>query len=171
MACEYLDDLSPVWEIKGVRVPGLCRWLMSLGSAKEEDYGWSMVRLREVLLSGDLAETDEELAFLLALRENPQDDLNWNAYTDWLSERGGRAAGHHLLERALPHLTTKTSLGLDQVGDHVVQTFAAYREDDHDHWFFFDDLWGAAHPALADALLRYATRWDILSTGNESRQE
>jgi uncharacterized protein (TIGR02996 family) len=30
-------------------------------------------------------------------------------------------------------------------------------------WFLFDDLWAGAHPALADAVLRYARRWDVLS--------
>jgi uncharacterized protein (TIGR02996 family) len=30
-------------------------------------------------------------------------------------------------------------------------------------WIFFDDLWAAAHPALANAVLRFARRWDVLS--------
>jgi hypothetical protein len=30
-------------------------------------------------------------------------------------------------------------------------------------WFFFDDLWASAHPDLANAILRFAARWDVLS--------
>jgi len=29
-------------------------------------------------------------------------------------------------------------------------------------WFFFDDLWMAAHPELAESLLRYGAGWDVL---------
>lgn len=172
---EYLDALDeyPAWHIEGVRVPGLCRWLMGLDDAHEENFGRSMVSLRDALLSGDLAEGDEERAFLLALREDPDDDLTWSAYSDWLAEHGFRPPGYRLLERALPRLTAPNpSRTMDQVGEHVVQSFSAPGDDPrYDHWFIFDDLWGAAHPDLADALLRYATRWDVLSTGNETRHD
>jgi hypothetical protein len=30
-------------------------------------------------------------------------------------------------------------------------------------WYLFDDLWASAHPDLANALLRFSARWDILS--------
>jgi hypothetical protein len=30
-------------------------------------------------------------------------------------------------------------------------------------WFLFDDLWAGGHPDLADGVLRYAKRWDVLS--------
>ncbi|MBY0228670.1 MAG: hypothetical protein K2W96_05255, partial [Gemmataceae bacterium] len=30
-------------------------------------------------------------------------------------------------------------------------------------WILFDDLWASAHPAMADALLRWCARWDVLS--------
>ncbi len=36
------------------------------------------------------------------------------------------------------------------------------KEDLYHQWYFFDDLWAAAHPDLANALLRYASRWDVL---------
>jgi uncharacterized protein (TIGR02996 family) len=31
-------------------------------------------------------------------------------------------------------------------------------------WYFFDDLWASAHPALANALLAFGRRWDLLSS-------
>jgi uncharacterized protein (TIGR02996 family) len=172
---EHLADLhnqEVLWQIEGVRMPEVCRWLMGLADATEEDFGRSMAALRKALLSGDLPETDEERAFLLALREDPDDELTWCAYNDWLAERGGRAANYRLLERALPRLLASYPLKtLDQVGDHVVQSFQAPGDDRHDHWYFFDDLWASEHPDLAEALLRHATRWDVLSTGNEVRHD
>jgi uncharacterized protein (TIGR02996 family) len=32
-------------------------------------------------------------------------------------------------------------------------------------WILFDDLWASAHPELADALLTWCARWDVLSEG------
>jgi hypothetical protein len=37
------------------------------------------------------------------------------------------------------------------------------RADLYQQWIFFDDLWAAAHPDLADSILRYARCWDVLS--------
>jgi uncharacterized protein (TIGR02996 family) len=36
-----------------------------------------------------------------------------------------------------------------------------------DQLIFFDDLWASVHPDLADAILRFACRWDVLSAGPE----
>ena len=33
--------------------------------------------------------------------------------------------------------------------------------------YLFDDFWGASHPALANGLLRFATRWDVLTPDEE----
>jgi hypothetical protein len=30
-------------------------------------------------------------------------------------------------------------------------------------WILFDDVWASAHADLANALLRFARRWDVLS--------
>jgi uncharacterized protein (TIGR02996 family) len=167
-----VDGLSGVRILAGVLVPELCRWLMSLAEPDRKAYGYYLIRLREVLLSEDLAESDEERAFLAAIRDEPADDLNWNAYSDWLLERGERPAGLRLLERALPLLEESEDPGRHQVhvGEHVAQ-LSEYQGEGFgfNHWFCFDDLWANAHPVLADALLRYATRWDVLSTGNENR--
>jgi hypothetical protein len=32
-------------------------------------------------------------------------------------------------------------------------------------WILFDDLWASAHPELADALLTWCARWDVLTGG------
>ena len=80
-----------------------------------------------------------------------------------------------MLEWALPHVfgpgEYHEKANLIQVGDHVVQLFAHASGDAFEHWFVFDDLWGNDQRDLADALLCYATRWDVLSTGDETRHE
>ncbi len=37
------------------------------------------------------------------------------------------------------------------------------RAELYHQWIFFDDVWAAAHPILANAILRYASCWDVLS--------
>ena len=84
-------------------------------------------------------------------------------------ERGEPEPGIRLLERGM-----RRTYGLNDVGDpsrnvvqvcnHVAQVSIHAGGSSFDQWFVFDDLWGAAHPELANSLLRYCTRWDVLST-------
>jgi uncharacterized protein (TIGR02996 family) len=59
-----------------------------------------------------------------------------------------------------------------QVAEHVAQV--GLHIADHGgygewhQWIFFDDQWARAHPALAQGLLTYATRWDVLSDPEET---
>src|SRR5262249_12808506 len=57
-----------------------------------------------------------------------------------------------------------------QVKEHVAQLClntehwrSFHRAELYHQWIFFDDLWAAAHPVLANAILRYARYWDVLS--------
>jgi uncharacterized protein (TIGR02996 family) len=56
-----------------------------------------------------------------------------------------------------------------QVDEHVatlclhVDTWGGI--DVYHRWIFFDDLWAAAHPDLANSLLRYDRCWDVLTPG------
>jgi uncharacterized protein (TIGR02996 family) len=56
-----------------------------------------------------------------------------------------------------------------QVEEHLAQlcihTETWGKEDLYQQWIFFDDLWAARHPDLANALLRFARTWDVLSSG------
>jgi uncharacterized protein (TIGR02996 family) len=40
---------------------------------------------------------------------------------------------------------------------------ADFREGMYHQWILFDDLWAAANPTLANGVLRFAARWDVLS--------
>lgn len=51
---------------------------------------------------------------------------------------------------------------LVSVADHVAQ-LSIPNGGLQAEWIFFDDLWATAHPDLANAILRFASRWDVLS--------
>jgi uncharacterized protein (TIGR02996 family) len=45
------------------------------------------------------------------------------------------------------------------------------RTDLYQQWIFFDDRWGAAHPDLANSILRFTRCWDMLSPDGPSDEE
>ncbi len=57
------------------------------------------------------------------------------------------------------------SKSLINAGDHIVQicVFVGWGGGVYHQWIIVDDLWASGHPDLADGLLRYAERWDVLS--------
>jgi hypothetical protein len=62
-----------------------------------------------------------------------------------------------------------------QVDEHVVVLclhVSRWGEVDvYQQWIFFDDLWAAAHPDLANALLRYERCWDVLNPDGPRDEE
>jgi len=72
-----------------------------------------------------------------------------------------------LIETRRPGDTQDPSKSLLQSETHVAQLCLhteRWGEDDMYHrWILFDDVWAEAHPDLAEAILRYAARWDVLS--------
>lgn len=60
-----------------------------------------------------------------------------------------------------------TDKSLVQVEEHVatlcLHTDTWHGVDVYHRWIFFDDLWAAAHPDLANSLLRYDRCWDVLT--------
>jgi uncharacterized protein (TIGR02996 family) len=170
-AGEDLESLEEddAYRLDGLRIPDLCSAVMR---SRPKDVGdYYLPQLRQALRSADLVEAPDEKPFVQAIQECPDDELNWLAYSDWLEERGQRRPAYRLLEaalRQLPAANSSDSAGnLVHVGDHIVQFAKDQRDGSYSHMFLFDDVWGSAQPALANALLRYATRWDVLSTGNE----
>jgi hypothetical protein len=49
-----------------------------------------------------------------------------------------------------------------QASEHLVQMSMCLDSDTHHQWLVFDDLWASAHPELANALLEWASAWDVL---------
>src|SRR5262249_39594469 len=59
-----------------------------------------------------------------------------------------------------------------QVEEHVAQLcfrdhvwrLPRRNQNIYEQWVLFDDLWASAHADLANSILRYVQRWDVLST-------
>lgn len=75
-----------------------------------------------------------------------------------------------LIDQFKGRILNEPARSLVHVEDHLAQLclhLGRWDEEGGLHlfhqWFLFDDLWAGAHPALADAVLRYARRWDVLS--------
>jgi uncharacterized protein (TIGR02996 family) len=181
LSCEdssNLSDLAGVCRFRGVRLPDLCRHLMQhlLWGA----WTGELLLLGEALLKGIEVPRAEE-PFLRAVREDPGDEAAWLVYSDWLEERGHARAGSHLLAKALAHIrldrldapTHDPKKFQVNAGEHLAQlslhTMRVPKDqaDLYDQWIFFDDLWASAHPDLANGVLRFASRWDVLSPGRE----
>jgi hypothetical protein len=77
-------------------------------------------------------------------------------------------ACRRLIEMEVRHRDElRTTLhSLIHVEDHLAQMCLDTSWSDEPYfgqWIFFDDLWAGAHPDLADAILRFAAQWDVLS--------
>jgi uncharacterized protein (TIGR02996 family) len=181
-----LDEMQGGYRIKGVRLPDLSRYLATLESDETLKVNWSgeLKELRARLFPpGKKAKTQED-GFLHAIRDDPTDESNWNVYADWLAERGLPAPGIRILGGALGRVTPDNPYGGDRppfrrrqrdlthVEEHVAQACLHLSDKAlglrtkglFHQWIFFDDLWASAHPEMANALLRFARRWDVLTT-------
>jgi uncharacterized protein (TIGR02996 family) len=207
-----LADLEGAWRLDGVRLPELVRYLARSGAPETWPYELLLLR-SQVLIDPENASKDEQ-AFLRQLREAPEDDAQWNVYSDWLEDYGQPRANITLIERALRNISSlpveaigeedyaslsqRTITGarqklqalikkvsgsrhsgsrqqgdptksLLQVEEHIAQIclhadrWHDYEVDIYHRWIFFDDLWASAHRDLANGILCYARRWDVLS--------
>ncbi len=57
--------------------------------------------------------------------------------------------------------------------DHIAQLcpHTGWQDEMYHQWFLFDDLWAGGHPDLAEGLLRYAKRWDVLTPDEPGESE
>jgi uncharacterized protein (TIGR02996 family) len=98
-----MDDLCPAYRIDGARLPDLARHLMRCTLDGGSCAG-PLLWMRDMIAIEPFGCDPLEGSFLEALRDNPDDQAAWNAYSDWLQERGERSANSHLLHRALVRL-------------------------------------------------------------------
>jgi uncharacterized protein (TIGR02996 family) len=177
-----LTDLCGGSRVEGVRVPDLCRYVLTHPDEGALDYGLRSIRdtLQEMLA----APTGEDAGFLAAIRDNPGEQIHWTVYSDWLYERDRPPAGLYLLEAALRaekfvggRKNRDPLLDRVKVTPHMAQ--ACKHEgrwpdarvlwftpsDSYTQWIYFDDRWAAANPTLAAGISQFAARWDVLSTG------
>jgi hypothetical protein len=79
-----------------------------------------------------------------------------------------RSASKKLLDLEEKHSTEllTSPRSLFHVEDHLAQLCLHMADGDYPYfhqWILFDDMWASAHPDLANAILRFARRWDVLS--------
>jgi hypothetical protein len=195
-----LQDLICGYRIEGIRLPDLALHLCMQDGLDPTIWSGAFRRLPALMLAATESDSPMEAAFRRAVREAPQDGVNWAAWSDWRLDRGDLPLGIGLLDGALRRLARFTgqaqvNLPLDHdlgvacqrlramEGDrtlrrksahslfhaegHLVQTCldtsATDRAPYFGQWYFFDDIWASAHPHLANSLLRFASRWDVLT--------
>jgi uncharacterized protein (TIGR02996 family) len=183
--CRYnLEDLYGGLRVEGVRVPDLCRYVLTQPNEDDLEYGLRSIRLalQEILA----APNGEDAGFRAEIRDNAGDRLHWSVYSDWLEERGQPPAGLYLLEAALraekfagAQENRDPALDRVKVTPHMAQvckhegryTHPASLRDTYTQWIYFDDRWVAANPTLATGILHFAAHWDVLSTRPREDEE
>jgi hypothetical protein len=84
----------------------------------------------------------------------------------------GESSPQALMEMETKHSSSlrKTPKSLLHGEEHLIQMCLDGSHNDEagpyfGQWILFDDLWASAHPELADALLTWCARWDVLTGG------
>lgn len=167
--------------IPNVRVPDLPRYLIALQQRNVDESNLDAVQayLNNELMSGVApavkAAKGQAAAFLKAMTANPNDQVCWGAYTDWLLENDQPSLLERILKKYVPEAGCSTDSRSPKKDRIVVQSHIAQAskhvarwewmkgaEDRYHHFVLFDDLWGNAYTHLAASLLRTANRWDPL---------
>jgi hypothetical protein len=162
-----LDELGGPSRIEGVRVPELAEYLG--GAAPDEEWPFELKLLRSQICPEDAIEVRLEAA-LGRVARLPVLHISESAFGTRLglgTIEQARGAVEDVAQsfRGVPdHDASKSLVGKS---DHLIQLCLHignwFGNDVFHQWFLFDDLWAGGHPDLADGVLRYAKRWDVLS--------
>ena len=159
-------DVEGPWRIDGVRVPHLTDFLRC--ATPGEDWPFELKLIRSQLPpeghGGAALMSALERATLFPVQEitNSMDPTRWGLE----SVAHARAEFDALLDRiAGKDRRYDPSKSLVGVADHVAQLclHTGWEDGMYHQWIVFDDLWAGEHPDLADGVLRYAKRWDVLT--------
>jgi uncharacterized protein (TIGR02996 family) len=98
------EPIGP-YRVDGVRLLEFAQYLASIAPPNYDTDGVSwpleLLLLRPELFNDPPNTPREEIAFLDLLRENPQDEVTWQVYSDWLEDRDLPRANRTVLQRAL----------------------------------------------------------------------
>jgi uncharacterized protein (TIGR02996 family) len=169
-----LEDLAGAEKLPGKRLEDLVSWALGLEEDDGESLDYSpLFRVREPLLR--LLQEGEGLegGFRRTLADQPGDAATWAAYTDWLAENDRPRAELHLLELALCELqgadySSDSEPRRVQVSPHCAAVMLPQGDGEFYQWFFFDDVWASGNVDLANALLDYALRYNVLDAWDVS---
>jgi hypothetical protein len=162
-----LDEFGGPCRIKGVRVPELVEYLET--TQPGESWPFELRLLRSQLTLDDPIEMRLEaalnrVAHLPVLRISESDSTAQLGQGTIEQACTGVENVVKSLRGKLDHDASKslvaTSAHLAQLCLHVGDFFGS---DVHHQWIIFDDIWAGANMALAEGVLRFAKRWDVLS--------
>jgi hypothetical protein len=163
-----LDDFGGPCRIKGVRVPQLADYLEV--TVPDEAWPFELKVLRSQSHSDDL--TEGRLGAALGrVARLPVIRMGGTGFGAGMGLATVEQARTQLEEevKALggvpDHDASKSLVG---TSDHLAQLCLHvgnwFGRDVYHQWVIFDDLWAGGHRDLADGVLRYAKRWDVLTT-------
>lgn len=162
-----LDEFGGPCRIKGVRIPQLVEYLEA--TLPDETWPFELKLLRSQIRPEDPNEVGLEAA-LGRVARLPVLHISESAFGTRLglgTIEEARGAVEDIAQsfRGVPdHDASKSLVGtsghLIQLCLHIGNWFG---NDVFHQWLLFDDLWAGGNPDLADGVLRYAKRWDVLS--------
>jgi hypothetical protein len=162
-----LTDLEGAYRIEGVRLSDLASFLVD--ATPGEGWPFELLLLRTQVAAVFANEIAEGLEKTGRIPVNEVSDAVYDGRmpleTASETERAILVALEHVFNRERQDDTGR--LSRVQSENHVAQLAIHVATWDgvpmFHRWILFDDLWLAAHPELGNAILRYASRWDVLT--------
>ncbi len=159
-------DVEGPCRIEGVRLPQLCDFLTI--AEPDERWPFELRLLRSQIPPSDPTEDRLRAALGRATRFPVGEITNSMNHSRWGlgTVDQARSEFESVLERSAVQAgrydPSKSLLG---VGDHIAQLclHVGWEGEMYHQWIIFDDLWAGGHPDLAEGILRYAKRWDVLT--------
>jgi hypothetical protein len=159
-------DVEGPRNIDGVRVPELCDYLRE--ADPDQDWPFELKLLRSQVSQVDFAGAGLKAALGRVTRFPVHEITNTMNHTKWglggVDQARKEFAG--LLERIDGQdRRYDPSKSLISVDEHIAQLclHVGWEGEMYHQWIIFDDLWASEHRDLADGILRYAKRWDVLN--------
>jgi hypothetical protein len=163
-----LEDGSVFDRLAGMRLPDVVPWLLRIPVEEADSSNVALIfLLREPLRDVLLASEGLEGAFRRSLLEEPTEPATWAPYTDWLAEQDLPCAELRLLELAVLLREGQDAL-LDRGAHHLFVSTPERGDDRYAQLIFFDDVWASGNVVLAQSLIAYALRWNVLSDWSAS---
>jgi hypothetical protein len=163
----HLDEMATACRIKGVRVSGLSNYLEA--TPPGEDWPFELTLLRSQIHADDptklrLKAALERVASLPVTRLGEMNSRPQPGLDTIDKARNYIANTVNTLGGTFDHDPSKSLIGTsDNLLQLCLHTGTCFGNDVFHQWIIFDDLWAGQHPYLAEGVLRYAKRWDVLT--------
>lgn len=168
-----LSDLDGTYRIPGIRLTDLMNYLR--GCVPNEDWVVDLQLLRALTAVPQGAEKKELQDVLTEASTIPVPSVSETLYKLKFG-KGSPAEDRAKMVKALAKIDTDYARKfgkepLLQMDEHIAQlsfhTSTWYTASGdvslYYRWILFDDVWFRAHPALGHSILRFGTRWDVLT--------